>query len=82
MILIGLVGWKEPKQGIFLNTNQNFRRARYANLWVTSEATKQDGNNMVFYYYYDQLCKAINSSLHVTREVSDTYDKLMHFAVD
>lgn len=37
---------------------------------------------MVFYYYYDQLCKAINSSPHVTREVTDTYSKLMRFAAD
>ena len=76
LILIGLVGWKEPKQGIFLNTNQNFRGAPYANLWETSEAAKQDANNMVFYYYYDQLCKAINSSPRVTREVIDTYRKI------
>ena len=52
------------------------------NLWVTSDAVKQDANNMVFYYYYDQLCKAINISLHVTHEVTDTYGKIMHFAVD
>ena len=82
LILIGFVGWKEPKQGIFLNTNLNFRGARYANLWVTSEATKQNSNNMVFYYYYDQLCKAISSSPHITREVTDKYGKIMRFAVD
>ena len=35
---------------------------------------------MVFYYYYDQLCKAISSSLRITREVIDTYGKIMHFA--
>ena len=37
---------------------------------------------MVFYYYYDQLCKAINSSPHVTRKVTDTYGKIMHFTTD
>ena len=82
MILIGLVGWKEPKQGIYLNTNLIFRGARYANLWVTWDPAKQDANNMVFYYYYDQLCKAINSSPCVTCEVTYTYGKLMCFAID
>ena len=37
---------------------------------------------MAFYYYYDQLCKAINISLCVTREVTNTYGKIMCFAVD
>ena len=37
---------------------------------------------MVFYYYYDQLCKAINSSLRVTREVTDAYGKIVCFVVD
>lgn len=37
---------------------------------------------MVFYYYYDQLCKAINSSSHVTHEVTDTYGKIVHFIAD
>ena len=33
----------------------------------------------MFYYYYDQLCKAINSGLCVTREVTDTYQHIVHF---
>lgn len=37
---------------------------------------------MVLYYYYDQLCKAISISPHVTREVTNIYGKIMHFAVD
>ena len=37
---------------------------------------------MVFYYYYDQLCKAINSSPHITRKLTDTYSKLMHFTAN
>ena len=37
---------------------------------------------MVFYYYYDQLCKAINSSPCITYEVTDTYGKVMCFATD
>ena len=82
MILIRFVGWKEPKQGIFLNTNLSFRGARYVNLWVISNAAKQDANNMVFYYYYDQLCKAISISLRVTHEVMDTYGKIMCFVAD
>ena len=82
LILIRFIGWKEPKQGIFLNTNMSFREACYANLWVTSHAIKQDANNMVFYYYYDQLCKAISISPHVTREVTDTYSKIMCFIAD
>ena len=72
LILIGFVGWKEPKQGIFLSTNLNFRGARYANLWVTTYAARQEANNTVFYYYYDQLSKAINGSPRVTHKVTDT----------
>ena len=82
MILIGIVGWKEPKKGIFLNTNLNFRGARYVNLWATVDAAKQDTNNTVFYYYYDQLCKAISSSPRVIREVTDTYGKIIRFIAD
>ena len=37
---------------------------------------------MVFYYYYDHLCKAININPHVTRKVTDTYGKIMHFVAD
>ena len=37
---------------------------------------------MVFYCYYDQLCKAINSSLRVTREVIDTYGKIVRFVAN
>ena len=37
---------------------------------------------MVFYYYYNQLCKAINSSPHVTCKVTNTYGKIVHFIVD
>ena len=65
-----------------MNTNLSFRGAHYANLWVTFDVAKKDANNMVFYYYYDQLWKAINISLHVTRDVTDTYGKIMHFAAN
>lgn len=37
---------------------------------------------MVFYYYYDQLCKAINSSPHFTCEVTDSYNNIMCFIAD
>ena len=37
---------------------------------------------MVFYYYYDQLCKDINSSPCITHEVTDTYGKIMRFVAD
>ena len=40
LILIGFVGWKEPNQGIFLNTNLNYRGARYANLWETTDSVR------------------------------------------
>ena len=33
----------------------------------------------MFYYYYDQLCKAINSSLRITHKVTNTYGKIVHF---
>ena len=52
------------------------------NLWATSHVAKKDTNNMVFYYYYDQLCKAISVSPHVTREVTDTYSRITCFAAD
>lgn len=80
LILIRFVGWKEPKQGLFLRTNLNFKGARFANLWAMSDVEKHDANNMVFYYYYDQLCKAIRINLRVTREVTDIYGKIMCFA--
>ena len=37
---------------------------------------------MVFYYYYGQLCKAINSSPHITRELTNAYGKIIRFVVD
>ena len=49
---------------------------------MTLDAEKHDANNMAFYYYYDQLCKAISISLHVTCEVPNTYGKIMRFAAD
>lgn len=82
LILVGFVGWKEPKQGLFLSTSLNFKGDNFANLWVTSDVEKYDANNMVFYYYYEQLCKAINVSPRVTLKVMDMYGKLMHFAAD
>lgn len=82
LILIGLISWKEPKQGIFLSTNLNFKGACFAKLWVTLDAVKQDANNMVFYYFYEQLCKAIKINLCVTHEVKDIYGKIMHFVAD
>ena len=43
---------------------------------------RQEANNTVFYYYYNQLSKAINSSPCVTHEVTDTYGRIIHFVVD
>ena len=80
--LIGFVGSKEPKQGLLLSTSLSFKGARFVNLWATTDAKKQETNNVVFYFYYEQLCKAINVSLHVTREVTKMYRKIMHFAAD
>ena len=60
----------------------SFKGARFANLWVTIDAKKQDTNNVVFYFYYEQLCKAISVSSRVTCEVIDMYGKIMHFTVD
>ena len=67
---------------MFLSTSLSFKGARFANLWATTDAEKQDANNMVFYYYEEQLCKAISVSPHVTREVTKMYGKIMHFTVD
>jgi hypothetical protein len=80
--LIGFVGWKEPKQGLFFSTNLIFKGAHFANLWAMTDTKKQEAINMVFYYYYEQLCKAISISLWVTREVIETYGKIMRFAAD
>ena len=74
--------WLEGAKARHIYTNQNFRGAHYANLWATSEVTKQNANDMVFYYYYDQLCKVINSSPCITCEVTDTDGKPMRFAAD
>ena len=52
------------------------------NLWETTDAEKQDANNIVFYFYYEQLCKAINISPRVTCEVTYMYGKIMHFPGD
>ena len=82
LILIEFIGWKEQKQGLFLNTNMSFRGARFVNLWVMLDIEKQDANNMVLYYYCDQLCKAINISPCVTHVVTDIYVKIMCFVVD
>lgn len=82
LILIGFVVWKEPKQGLFLSISLSFKRAHFTNLRVTTDAVKQDANNTVFYYYYEQLCKAIRISPRVPCEVTDMYGKMMHFATD
>lgn len=37
---------------------------------------------MVFCYYYDQLCKAINNIPCITHEVTSTYGKLMRFTAN
>ena len=37
---------------------------------------------MGLYYYYDQLCEAINSSLRITRKVTDTYGKIICLVAD
>ena len=62
--------------------NLSLRGAYYANLWVTSNIAKQDANNMVFYSYYDELCKAISDNPHVACDVTNTYGKIMHFAAN
>ena len=36
----------------------------------------------MFYYYYNQLCKVINSSPHVTSKVTNAYGKIIRFVVD
>ena len=82
LILIGFMGWKELKQGLFLSTSLNFKGTRFANLWETSDTKKQDANNMVFYYYYEQLCKAISIIPCVTHEITDIYGIIIHFVVD
>ena len=82
LILIGFIGYKEPKQVLFLSTSLNFKGAHFANLWAVLDAKKQDAKNMAFYYYYDQLCKAIKISSHVTHEVTYIYGKIMRFATD
>ena len=81
LILIGFIGWKEPKQGLFLSTSVNFKGARFMNLWETTDAEKQDANNVVFYFYYEQLCKAIDVNPRVTHEVTKMYGKIMCLTV-
>ena len=65
-----------------LSTSLSFKGARFRNLWATTYAEKKDANNMVFYFYYEQLCKAIRISLHVTHEVTNIYGKIMRFVAD
>ena len=77
------VCWLEgAKTGFVLEHKFEFQRGSLANLWETTNVGKQDANNVVFYFYYEQLCKAISFSPRVTREVIDMYGNIMHFAVD
>ena len=67
---------------MFLSTSLSFKGAHFSNLWVTTDAEKQDANNDVFYFYYEQLCKDINVSPRVTRKVTYMDGKIMHFTAD
>ena len=52
LILIALVGWKEPTEAQFVELNPGMLgAARYASLWLSSDKVAQQMMNTVFVFY-------------------------------
>ena len=83
MILIALVGWKEPTEAQFVEVNPGTPGAtRYASLWVSADKDTQQMTNTVFVFYAMSLHYEILRTPRLTNEVFSQYEGIAHFSAD
>ena len=80
LILIALVGWKEPfYYQCMRTTNIGNMVPWYANLWHTPNKRRKTYNNVTFYVYFDTIMYIIEHTPRITTKMVETYQDIARF---
>jgi hypothetical protein len=80
LILIALVGWKEPGYYQCMGTSgRGSMVKRYANLWNTPNKRRKQDNNVTFFVYFDTIRYLIEHTPCISGEIVETYKDIVHF---
>jgi hypothetical protein len=74
LILIALVGWKEPGYYQCMGTSSRGNMVGwYANLWHTTNKRRKHDNNVTFFVYFDNIRYLIEHTPCISAEIVETY---------
>jgi hypothetical protein len=79
LILIALVGWREPKYTYFCKRTTRFRTSRYISLGSTSDSKTRSENAGMFAGYYNDLQEIIANTWRIMPEVVMQYRDIANF---
>ena len=83
IVLIALVGWKEPTETQFAVVPAHMPgAARYASLWVSQDKTHQQMTKYVFSFYMMSISYEIINTPWLSHELFSQYDGAVNFRAD
>jgi hypothetical protein len=69
LMLIALIGWREPKYTCFCERTSCCHATRYISLGSTSDSKTRSENASMFAWYYNDLQEIISNTWRITPEV-------------
>ena len=83
IVLIALVGWKEPTEVHFVAVPPNMpSAARYASLWVSKDKASRQMTNYVFSFYMMSISYETVKTPRLSNELFSQYDGVANFRAD
>jgi hypothetical protein len=69
LILIALVGWKDPKYNVFCHRIKKCRTKQYEKLWHTSFAKERKTNSNIFATYFKEILEKVAKTWRIPPKV-------------
>jgi hypothetical protein len=79
LILIALVGWREPPYSYFCDRIGHCHTTRYTSMGSTSDPKRRSGNASTFAWYFNDIQESITNTWRITPEVVAQYQGIANF---
>jgi hypothetical protein len=79
IILVALVGWKNPKYTMFLQINRRWSATQYESLWHSTVAKDIQENTDIFNTYLEEIQGKVEETWRIPPKVVEQYKTLANF---
>jgi hypothetical protein len=79
LILIGLIGWKEPVYSKYMERPRKCGAGRYVSLCNSTDPKRKKTNTDIFVRYFAEMQYLIADTWHITRETVQEFGQVLKF---